>query len=69
MMLGGVGTASGPFLGALIFYGLKDLLILRFPHLHLVIFGLIIMIIVLFLPGGLVGTFRERLPRLRRILE
>ena len=69
MMLGGVGTASGPFIGAFIFYGLKDLLVLRFPHLHLVIFGLIIMIIVLFLPGGLVGTLRERFPRLRRILE
>jgi branched-chain amino acid transport system permease protein len=69
MMLGGVGTAAGPFLGAFIFYGLKDLLVLRFPHLHLVIFGLIIMIIVLFLPGGLIGTLRERFPRLRRVLE
>lgn len=69
MMLGGVGTASGPFLGAFIFYGLKDLLVLRFPHLHLVIFGLVIMVIVLFLPGGLVGTLRERFPRLRRMLE
>jgi branched-chain amino acid transport system permease protein len=69
MMLGGVGTASGPFLGAFIFYGLKDLLILRYPHAHLVIFGLIIMVIVLFLPGGIIGTLRERLPRLRRILE
>ena len=69
MMLGGVGTASGPFIGAFIFYGLKDLLVLRFPHLHLVIFGLIIMVIVLFLPGGLVGTLRERLPRLRRVIE
>lgn len=69
MMLGGVGTASGPFLGAFIFYGLKDLLVLRFPHLHLVIFGVVIMVIVLFLPGGLVGTLRERFPRLRRMLE
>jgi len=69
MMLGGVGTASGPFIGAFIFYGLKDLLVLRFPHLHLVIFGLIIMVIVLFLPGGLVGTLRERFPRLRRVIE
>lgn len=69
MMLGGVGTASGPFIGAFIFYGLKDLLVLRFPHLHLVIFGLVIMVIVLFLPGGLVGTLRERFPRLRRVLE
>ena len=33
------------------------------------IFGLIIMVIVLFLPGGIIGTLRERLPRLRRILE
>lgn len=69
MMLGGVGTASGPFIGAFIFYGLKDLLVLRFPHLHLVIFGIIIMVIVLFLPGGLVGTLRERFPRLRKIVE
>jgi branched-chain amino acid transport system permease protein len=69
MMLGGVGTAAGPFIGAFIFYGLKDLLVLRFPHLHLVIFGVIIMVIVLFLPGGLVGTLRERFPRLRKIVE
>jgi branched-chain amino acid transport system permease protein len=69
VLLGGAGTALGPFIGAFIYFGFKDLLIIRFPHLHLVFFGVLIVIIVLFLPGGLVGTLRERAPRLRRILE
>ena len=69
MLLGGVGTTLGPFLGAFIYFAIKDLLIIRFPHLHLVFFGVAIMIVVLFIPGGLVGALRERIPRLRRILE
>lgn len=69
MLLGGVGTTLGPFVGAIIYFVIKDLLIIRFPHLHLVFFGLVIMFIVLFVPGGLVGTLRQRGPRLRRILE
>ncbi len=69
MLLGGVGTTLGPFLGAFIYFAIKDLLIIRFPHLHLIFFGVAIMVIVLFVPGGLVGTLRQRTPRLRRILE
>ncbi|MBI2370960.1 MAG: branched-chain amino acid ABC transporter permease [Deltaproteobacteria bacterium] len=69
MLLGGVGTTLGPFIGAFIYFAIKDLLIIRFPHLHLVFFGGIIMIIVLFVPGGLVGALRQHVPGLRRILE
>ncbi len=69
MLLGGVGTTLGPFVGAFIYYAIKDLLIIRFPHLHLVVFGVVIMVIVLFVPGGLVGTLRRHVLRLRRILE
>jgi branched-chain amino acid transport system permease protein len=69
MMLGGVGTALGPLVGGIIYYVIRDLLILRFPHLHLVIFGLVIIVIVLAFPGGLIGTLRQRRRRLRVVLE
>jgi len=69
MMLGGVGTALGPLVGGAIFYFVRDLLMIRFPHLHLVFFGTVLVIVVLGLPGGLVGTLREWRPRWRRVLE
>jgi branched-chain amino acid transport system permease protein len=69
MMLGGVGTALGPLVGGVIYYVIRDLLILRFPYLHLVIFGVVIVVIVLAFPGGLVGTLRQRRRRLRAVLE
>lgn len=69
MMLGGVGTALGPLVGGVIYYVIRDLLILRFPYLHLVIFGVVIVIIVLAFPGGLIGTLRKRHRQLRAVLE
>lgn len=69
MMLGGVGTALGPLVGGVIYYVIRDLLIIRFPHLHLIFFGIVIMIIVLAVPGGLVGSLREWRPRWRGVLE
>ncbi len=69
MMIGGPGTALGPLVGAFIYFFIKDALVLRYPHLHLVFFGAIIVLIVLFLPAGLVGYLRERWTRLRGILE
>jgi branched-chain amino acid transport system permease protein len=69
MMIGGPGTALGPLVGSLIYFVIKDSLIIRYPHLHLVFFGVIIVLIVLFLPAGLIGYFRERSRRLRTLLE
>lgn len=69
MMIGGPGTALGPLVGSVLYFAIKDALIIRYPHLHLVFFGAIIVLIVLFLPAGLVGYFRERSARLRALLE
>ena len=69
MMIGGPGTALGPLVGSLIYFAIKDALIVRYPHLHLVFFGVIIVLIVLFLPSGLVGYLRERSRRWRTALE
>jgi len=52
-ILGGMGTASGPFIGALVLSGVNEILQQRFLWLHSLFFGAIIVLIVLFLPRGL----------------
>jgi branched-chain amino acid transport system permease protein len=69
MMIGGPGTVLGPLVGSVLYFAIKDALIIRYPHLHLVFFGVIIVLIVLFLPAGLVGHLRERFRALRTVLE
>ena len=60
--VGGVGTIHGPVLGALFYVILKEVLALRWVEFHLIIFGVLFIVVVLFLPGGLV----EAWSRLRR---
>jgi branched-chain amino acid transport system permease protein len=62
--VGGVGTLHGPVLGALFYVLLKELLAVRLVELHLLVFGSIFVLVVLFLPGGLV----EAWSRVRRII-
>jgi branched-chain amino acid transport system permease protein len=62
--VGGVGTIHGPVLGALFYVILKELLAVRLVELHLLIFGVLFILVVLFLPGGLV----EAWSRARRLL-
>jgi branched-chain amino acid transport system permease protein len=52
--IGGVGTIHGPVLGTALFVFLREYLALRWVDLHLLIFGVLFIAIVLFLPGGLV---------------
>ena len=62
--IGGVGTIHGPVLGALFYVILKEVLAVRLVELHLLIFGVLFILVVLFLPGGLV----EAWSRARRLL-
>jgi branched-chain amino acid transport system permease protein len=62
--VGGVGTIHGPVLGALFYVILKEVLAVRLVELHLLIFGVLFILVVLFLPGGLV----EAWSRARRLL-
>jgi branched-chain amino acid transport system permease protein len=52
--IGGVGTIHGPVLGALFYVILREVLAVRLIDLHLLVFGVLFILIVLFLPGGLV---------------
>ena len=62
--IGGVGTIHGPVLGALFYVILKEVLAVRLVELHLLIFGVLFILVVLFLPGGLV----EAWSRARRLI-
>ena len=57
-MLGGIGTLWGPVLGAFIFIPASDLILFRFGSttLHLTILGGLMMVILLFLPQGILPT-------------
>lgn len=71
VMLGGQGTVLGPVVGAATYERLRGYLLTSpiFKNLHLAFAGLLLLIIVLFVPAGLIGWLRGRFPRLRRILE
>ncbi len=70
-MLGGQGTVAGPALGAFLYEELRGWLLTSqtFSHFQLVIAGALLLAIVLFAPGGLMGWIYRRWPRLRRVLE
>lgn len=55
-MLGGTGTLVGPLLGAVFLTSLQELLWTEIPYLHLTIYGGMMVVIGLFMPGGIVRT-------------
>jgi len=71
VMLGGKGLVLGPILGAFAYERLRGYLLVSpiFKNLHLALSGSVLLLIVLFVPGGAVGWVREHFPRLRRVLE
>jgi branched-chain amino acid transport system permease protein len=71
VMLGGMGTVMGPLVGAVTYQGLRGYLLTSpiFKSLHLAVAGLILLLIVLFVPTGAVGWVRNRFRSMRRVLE
>ena len=72
-IIGGVGTAIGPFLGALLLTLLEAYLRATFSGgpagqsgIYLVIYGVLLMVVVRFLPRGLVMELTQRLRWRRR---
>jgi branched-chain amino acid transport system permease protein len=59
-IFGGIGRLYGPILGATIFALLEEVLITRFPYYYMLFFGIILIVVILFLPYGLVGLIKER---------
>ena len=62
-LMGGIGTVLGPVLGASFLTIIYELLYKDFPYTYGIIVGFIVVIIILFLPRGLVGAIRKSRPR------
>lgn len=65
---GGLGTVAGPVLGAVALYTLDDWIWGLFPLMNIFLLGLALLLLVLFLPQGLVGELTRRVPSLRRAI-
>ena len=59
-MLGGLGTVAGPVLGAAALYWVRELLWTHLLDAHLLAQGVLLIVIVLFVPRGLVGLVDRR---------
>ena len=64
-LFGGKGTVWGPVLGAAGLFVLQEVVWTRFLYLHQFLFGAIIILVVLFMPRGILGVLQQRyrLPR------
>jgi len=54
-LIGGLGTLWGPVLGAAVFYAVQDYLQTSYPTFHLLVYGVLLILILLFEPRGLAG--------------
>jgi branched-chain amino acid transport system permease protein len=59
-LFGGVATVTGPILGVIILYGTYNAIGITAPQYFQLIYGLLIMALVLFLPDGLVSLLKRR---------
>ncbi len=63
-IIGGVNTIWGPVLGGGVYGVIEEELTARFPEFHLLLYGALVILIILFEPGGLMGL----LGRMRRLV-
>lgn len=56
VLIGGRGTLTGPLIGAFIYLGIYYLLQFTITEISLLVFGLIVVLIIKFMPQGLIET-------------
>ncbi|PKL09886.1 MAG: branched-chain amino acid ABC transporter permease [Spirochaetae bacterium HGW-Spirochaetae-7] len=60
-LLGGIHSTIGPMAGAVLLGVASEWLKLKIPYGHLMVYGIIIILVILFMPQGLVGLARRML--------
>jgi branched-chain amino acid transport system permease protein len=71
LMLGGQGSVIGAALGGTLYEKLRSYLLTSpaLSNFHLVIAGGLLLVVVLFAPGGLIGWLYRLVPRARKVIE
>jgi len=67
--IGGMGTALGPILGAIVVYVPSYYFLTVALGTQLIIIGFVVVVVALFLPEGIVGMLKGRSARLKEVLE
>jgi branched-chain amino acid transport system permease protein len=64
-IFGGAGTVWGPLVGGFVFTAIGEVLWAKFAEVHLLLFGTMIIVVLLFMPEGLIPLLRRRRQRQR----
>ena len=64
-VLGGMGTVFGPLVGSLVLTSIAEILRVYTGSGNVLFYGILIVLVVLFMPDGVVGTLRNTLARRR----
>src|SRR5215472_8454099 len=64
-VIGGIGTVWGAVLGGSVFGIVEEELVVNFPNFHLLLYGSLLILIILFEPDGLMGLLRRVFRRRR----
>ena len=64
-IFGGIRPLFGPIIGAAIFTYLEQFLITRFPYYYMLIFGVFMVVAILYMPEGVLGLARKIRLRIR----
>jgi branched-chain amino acid transport system permease protein len=67
--IGGVGTITGPIIGSACFLALSEIFAITLGEVHVLIFGFCFILIVLFLPGGLLSMKIGMLKNMKKRME
>jgi branched-chain amino acid transport system permease protein len=65
-IFGGAGHLYAPIAGATIFSLLEEVLTTKFPYYYMLIFGLIMLAVIRFMPHGLEGVIEKWRHRIKR---
>jgi len=64
--IGGISTIGGPIVGSICFLALSEIFAVTLGEVHVLIFGFCFILIVLFLPGGLLSMKPDMLKDIRK---
>jgi branched-chain amino acid transport system permease protein len=65
-LLGGMGTVLGPVIGAGFLQVVEEVLGTSFLNWYLVFIGIIIILVIMFMPRGISGAIGQRMARIMR---
>jgi len=62
-IVGGMGTVFGPLIGAFVLHIVNEVArhFIDTPGLSLIVYGVILIVIISYLPNGLIGMFKKKM--------